>query len=111
RLGARAVVVEIDTPGGLDDSMRKIMQRMIASKVPVVVYVYPSGGRAASAGMFITQAAHVAAMAPDTNIGSAHPIQLGGGSPGGAAPAAPDKTLTEKIENDAVAFVRSIAQT
>jgi membrane-bound serine protease (ClpP class) len=106
RDGAAAVVIQVDTPGGLDDSMRKIMQRIIASRVPVIVYVYPSGGRAASAGMFIAEAAHVAAMAPDTNIGSAHPVQLGGGS----APA-PDKTLTEKIENDAVAIVRSVAQT
>ena len=101
--GAHAVVLQLDTPGGLDDSMRKIMQRIIASKVPVIVYVYPSGGRAASAGMFITEAAHVAAMAPDTNIGSAHPVNLGGGEQ--------DKTLSEKVENDAVAFVRSVATT
>jgi membrane-bound serine protease (ClpP class) len=103
--GATALVIQLDTPGGLDDSMRRIMQRIIASRVPVVVYVSPPGARAASAGMFITQAAHVAAMAPNTNIGSAHPVQLGGGG------AAPDKTMTEKIENDAVALVRSIAQT
>ncbi|HEY3082884.1 MAG TPA: nodulation protein NfeD [Chloroflexota bacterium] len=105
RRNAQAVLIELDTPGGLDDSTRKIMQRVIASKVPVVVYVYPSGGRAASAGLFITEAAHVAAMAPDTNIGSAHPVQLGGGQP------APDKTMTEKIENDAVAILKSITQT
>lgn len=103
RDGSTAVVIQLDTPGGLDDAMRRIMQRIIASKVPVVVYVYPSGGRAASAGMFITQAAHVAAMAPDTNIGSAHPVSLGG--------QAPDSTMTEKIVNDAVAIVRSVAQT
>jgi membrane-bound serine protease (ClpP class) len=103
--GSTALLMTLDTPGGLDDSMRKIMQRMIASRVPVIVFVYPPGARAASAGMFITQAAHVAAMAPNTNIGSAHPVQLGGES------AAPDKTMTEKIENDAVAFVRSVAQT
>src|SRR5437660_572548 len=83
---ATALLIQLDTPGGLDDSMRRIMQRMIASRVPVIVYVYPPGGRAASAGMFITEAAHVAAMAPNTNIGSAHPVQLGGGS------AEPDKT-------------------
>src|SRR5262245_23296414 len=94
--GAGAVLIELDTPGGLDDSMRKIMQRMIASRVPVIVYVYPPGGRAASAGMFITEAAHVAAMAPNTNIGSAHPVQLGGG--GGE----PDPNMTAKVENDAV---------
>jgi membrane-bound serine protease (ClpP class) len=102
--GAGAVLIELDTPGGLDDSMRKIMQRMIASRVPVIVYVYPPGGRAASAGMFITQAAHVAAMAPNTNIGSAHPVQLGGGGE-------PDPNMTAKVENDAVAFVRGVAQT
>lgn len=106
RDASTAVVIQLDTPGGLDDSTRKIMQRIIASRVPVVVYVYPSGGRAASAGLFITQASHVAAMAPDTNIGSAHPVQLGGG---GAV--APDKTMSEKIENDAVAILRSVAQT
>src|SRR5205823_11240385 len=105
RDGAAAVVIQLDTPGGLDDSMRKIMQRIIASRVPVIVYVYPSGGRAASAGMFITQAAHVAAMAPNTNIGSAHPVQLGGGDA-----AAPDKTMTEKGENDAAASVRPTGQ-
>jgi membrane-bound serine protease (ClpP class) len=104
RRGANAVLIQLDTPGGLDDSTRKIMQRIIASKVPVVVYVYPSGGRAASAGLFITQAGHVAAMAPDTNIGSAHPVQLGGGP-------APDKTMTEKIENDAVAILKSVTTT
>ena len=104
RRGANAVMIQLDTPGGLDDSTRKIMQRIIASKVPVIVYVYPSGGRAASAGLFITQAGHVAAMAPDTNIGSAHPVQLGGGQ-------APDKTMTEKIENDAVAILKSVTTT
>ena len=104
RREANAVMIQLDTPGGLDDSTRKIMQRIIASKVPVIVYVYPSGGRAASAGLFITQAGHVAAMAPDTNIGSAHPVQLGGGQ-------APDKTMTEKIENDAVAILKSVTTT
>src|SRR5262249_48698321 len=102
--GAGAVLIQLDTPGGLDDSMRKIMQRMIASRVPVIVYVSPPGGRAASAGMYITEAAHVAAMAPNTNIGSAHPVQLGGGGE-------PDPTMTAKVENDAVALVRGVAQT
>jgi membrane-bound serine protease (ClpP class) len=105
RRGANAVLIQLDTPGGLDDSTRKIMQRIIASKVPVVVYVYPSGGRAASAGRVNTQAGHRAAMAPDTNIGSAHPVQLGGGQ------ATPDKTMTEKIENDAVAILKSVTTT
>lgn len=104
--GATLVVIQLDTPGGLDDSTRKIMQRIIASRVPVVVYVAPSGARAASAGLFITQAAHIAAMAPDTNIGSAHPVQLGGSGSG-----TPDSTMTQKIENDAAAIARSVAET
>src|SRR6187200_601462 len=73
-----AVVIEMDTPGGLDSSMRAIIKRMLASKVPVVVYVYPEGARAASAGAFITMAADVAAMAPQTNIGSLTPLSSNG---------------------------------
>ena len=99
--GAPALVVQLDTPGGLERSMRSIVQRMLGAEVPVVVYVAPTGARAASAGVFITMAAHVAAMAPATNIGAAHPVALGGGQP--------DKESLRKIANDAAAFARTIA--
>src|SRR5581483_11065195 len=98
---AQAFVLRLDTPGGLDTSMRVIIKEFIASSVPVIVYVSPSGGRAASAGVFITLASHVAAMAPGTNIGAAHPVAMGGGEM--------DKTMKEKVENDAVAYVKSLA--
>ena len=98
--GSQALVVQLDTPGGLERSMRAIAQRMLNAEVPVVVYVGPTGARAASAGVFLTLAAHVAAMAPATNIGAAHPVALGGGT---------DKESLKKIENDAAAFIRSIA--
>jgi membrane-bound serine protease (ClpP class) len=97
---ANALVIQLDTPGGLERSMRAIVQRMMNAEVPVVVYVAPTGARAASAGVFITMAAHVAAMAPATNIGAASPVALGGGA---------DKTMMKKIENDAAAFIRTIA--
>ena len=77
---AAALVLQLDTPGGLERSIRSIVQRMLNSEVPVVVYVAPTGARAASAGVFITMAAHVAAMAPATNIGAAHPVAVGGGA-------------------------------
>ena len=79
RDGAEVVILRLDTPGGLDDSTRDIVKDILAAPMPVVVYVSPNGARAASAGLFITQAADVAAMAPETNIGSATPISLGGG--------------------------------
>lgn len=99
---AQALVLRLDTPGGLDSSMRLIIKDITNSPVPVVVYVAPSGGRAASAGVFITLAAHVAAMAPGTNIGAAHPVAMGGGEM--------DKTMKEKVENDSVAYIKSIAE-
>ena len=101
-LGARALVIKLDTPGGLDTSMRLIIKDITAATFPVVVYVSPSGGRAASAGVFITLAAHVAAMTPGTNIGAAHPVAMGGGEM--------DKTMKEKVENDSVAYIKSIAE-
>lgn len=107
--GAEAVIIQLDTPGGLDTSMREIIQATLNADVPVVVYVSPPGGRAASAGLFITMAAHVAAMAPNTNIGSAHPVSIGGGI-GGQAQPTPDKTMTDKVTNDAVALIRGLAQ-
>ncbi len=100
--GAAAVVIELDTPGGLMDSMREITQRIISSQVPVVMYVAPPGARAASAGVFITYAAHIAAMAPNTNIGAAHPVDLGGQQQ--------DQTMVDKATNDAVAAIRSLAE-
>jgi membrane-bound serine protease (ClpP class) len=98
--GAGVLVIQLDTPGGLERSMRAICQRLLNAEIPVVVYVSPTGARAASAGVFITMAAHVAAMAPATNIGAAHPVSLGGGV---------DKESMKKIENDAAAFARTIA--
>jgi len=97
---AGALVIELDTPGGLERSMRAICQRLLNAEVPVIVYVAPTGARAASAGVFITMAAHVAAMAPATNIGAAHPVAISGGV---------DKESMKKIENDAAAFARTIA--
>jgi len=103
RDGAGLFVVELDTPGGLDASMREIIKATLGSEVPVVVYVAPSGSRAASAGVFITLAAHVAAMAPGTNIGAAHPVSLGSGGE-------MDTVMTAKVTNDAVAYIRSLAE-
>jgi len=102
--GAALVVVSLDTPGGLDPSMREIIKKVLASKVPVAVYVWPPGGRAASAGTFITLAAHVAAMAPNTSIGAAHPVTLGMGGEGA------DETMTEKVTNDAASYIKSLAK-
>ena len=97
---SQALIIQLDTPGGLERSMRGIVQRMLNAELPVIVYVAPTGARAASAGVFITMAAHVAAMAPATNIGAAHPVALGGGV---------DKESMKKIENDAAAFIRTVA--
>ncbi len=100
--GASCVVIAMDTPGGLAESMRRIVMAIYASRVPVVVYVSPSGARAASAGVMITMAADIAAMAPGTNIGAAHPV-----GPGGKEI---DETMSKKITNDMVAHIKSIAE-
>lgn len=103
--GDVAVVIELDTPGGLDTSMRQIIQRILASRVPVMVYVSPPGGRAGSAGVYITYAAHVAAMAPNTNIGSATPVSL---SENGEQQMSPE--MRAKVTNDAAAYIRALAE-
>jgi len=100
---APALLIEIDTPGGLDSAMRRIIQATLASRVPVIVYVAPAGARAASAGALITLAADFAAMAPGTNIGAATPVSIG--VSGGM-----DETMKHKVVNDAVAYARSIAE-
>lgn len=98
---AEALVIELDTPGGLDTSMRQIVQAITNSRIPVIVYIYPRGARAASAGVFVTLAADVAAMAPGTNIGAAHPVSIGMGKT--------DKTMEQKMVNDMVAYGRALA--
>ena len=100
------IVLHMDTPGGLDTSMRQIIKKIQGSQVPVASFVAPSGSRAASAGTFITIASHIAAMAPGTNIGAAHPVNMMGG--GGESEQA--KTMEHKVVNDAAAYIRSLAQ-
>jgi membrane-bound serine protease (ClpP class) len=95
---AQAVLIEIRTPGGLVDSTRDIIAKMLASPVPVIVYVYPTGSRSASAGFYILEAADIAAMAPGTNTGAAHPVLMG---------TTMDPVMKEKVENDSAAFIRS----
>jgi len=102
--GAEALIIQMDTPGGLDTAMRDIIQLIVQSRIPVVVYVSPAGSRAASAGVFITMAAHVAVMAPNTAIGAAHPVSMGSDS--GELP----EGMEEKVVNDAAAYIRSIAE-
>jgi len=99
--GATAVVLQLDTPGGLEGAMREMTQAMLNSPLPVVVYVAPAGARATSAGLFITLAAHVAAMAPGTNIGAAHPVALGGEV---------EPAMVEKMVSDAAATARALAE-
>ncbi len=101
RRGDQAVLIELNTPGGLVDSTRQIIEHITSSAVPVIIYVTPSGSRAASAGFFILESADIAAMAPGTNTGAAHPVVLGGGKM--------DDVMKEKLENDAAALMRSVA--
>jgi membrane-bound serine protease (ClpP class) len=100
--GAELAIIRLDTEGGLDSSMREIIKDILAAPMPVVVYVSPDGSRAASAGAFITEAGDVAAMAPQTNIGSASPVSISGGDIG--------DVLGRKIENDAAAYIRALAE-
>jgi membrane-bound serine protease (ClpP class) len=103
----QCLIIQLNTPGGLLDSMQRIVQKLLASPVPVVVYVAPTGGTAASAGCFITLAADVAAMAPATTIGAAHPVALGGVT--GNEDTKSDSTMTKKLENFAVSYIQAIA--
>ena len=101
KANAEALIIQLNTPGGLVDSTQQIVMKMMASEVPIVVYVAPSGGRAASAGVFITLAANIAAMAPTTHIGAAHPVQMQGKM---------DETMEKKAVNDLAAMMRGIAE-
>src|SRR5689334_12524284 len=94
------VLVRLNTPGGLMDAMRATIEKIVSSPIPVVTYVAPSGGRAASAGFFLLESGDLAAMAPGTNTGAAHPVAMGGEM---------DAVMKEKVENDAAAYIRSIA--
>ncbi|MBN2572851.1 MAG: nodulation protein NfeD, partial [Ignavibacteriales bacterium] len=100
-LNAECVIIKLNTPGGLLKSTRVIVSAFLQSKIPIVVYVYPSGAQAASAGVFITMAGHIAVMAPGTNIGAAHPVTMDGQA---------DTTMMTKATNDAAAFIRTISE-
>ena len=101
--GSTGLIILLDTPGGLDLAMRDIIKELLGSRIPVIVFVYPSGARAASAGVMITMASNIAAMAPGTNIGAAHPVAIGMGGK-------MDETMAEKVVNDAVAYSKGIAK-
>ncbi|MEX2352863.1 MAG: nodulation protein NfeD, partial [Gammaproteobacteria bacterium] len=121
---AELVIIELDTPGGLDVAMRDIIRNILGSPVPVVMYVSPSGARAASAGTYMLYASHISAMAPGTNLGAATPVQLGGMPDLGGQEPSPDNegedteqdtapsndAMTNKMVNDAVAYIRSLAE-
>ncbi len=104
KANAEAVIIQLDTPGGLDTSMREIIKKELNADIPVVVYVAPQGARAASAGALITIAADIAAMAPSTNLGAAHPVSIGMGK------SEKDTTMEEKVVNDAASYAKSIAK-
>ena len=99
--GAQCLIIQLNTPGGLLKSTRVIVSDLLESRIPIVVYVAPGGSQAASAGVFVTMAAHIAAMAPGTNIGAAHPVTLEGKE---------DSIMMEKSTNDAAAFIRTISE-
>ncbi|MEO0123652.1 MAG: nodulation protein NfeD [candidate division WOR-3 bacterium] len=99
---AECLIIKLDTPGGLDESMREITKRILNAKIPVVIYVAPKGARAASAGVFILYSSHIAAMAPGTNVGAAHPVGMGGEKV--------DSVMSNKVTNDAVAYLQSLAK-
>jgi membrane-bound serine protease (ClpP class) len=106
--GGEALIIQLDTPGGLLTSTKSIVKAMLGAQVPIIVYVGPAGASATSAGVFVTLAAHVAVMAPGTTIGAAHPVSAGGGNIGGGGEDGSD--MAEKVENFAVSFVQSIAE-
>jgi membrane-bound serine protease (ClpP class) len=99
---ASCLIIKIDTPGGLDESMREITRRLLNAEIPIIVYVAPKGARAASAGVFLLYASHIAAMAPGTNVGAAHPVGMGGEKM--------DSVMVEKVTNDAVAYLKALAK-
>src|SRR4030095_6679802 len=115
----RLVIVQMDTPGGLDSAMRDMIKAILASPVPIAIYVSPSGARAASAGTYLLYASHVAAMAPATNVGAATPVQIGGSEPSSPPPKAkedeetkaePGTAMERKGINDSVAYIRGLAE-